>query len=48
MAISTLENLQSSGKTIGIISHVKELKERISTQIIIRKAGSGFSQIEIR
>ena len=48
LAISTLENLQSSGKTIGIISHVKELKERISTQIVIRKTGSGFSQIEIR
>jgi DNA repair protein SbcC/Rad50 len=47
MAISTLENLQSSGKTIGIISHVKELKERISTQIIIKKAGNGFSKIEI-
>ncbi len=47
LAISTLENLQSSGKTIGIISHVKELKERISTQINIRKTGSGFSEIEI-
>ncbi|MBK7873442.1 MAG: hypothetical protein IPJ74_23655 [Saprospiraceae bacterium] len=47
LAISTLENLQASGKTIGIISHVKELKERISTQIQVKKAGNGFSEIQI-
>ncbi|MEZ4950780.1 MAG: AAA family ATPase [Saprospiraceae bacterium] len=35
--ISTLENLQSQGKTIGIISHVQALKERISTQIRVHK-----------
>lgn len=47
MAISTLENLQASGKTIGIISHVKALKERISTQIQVKKKGSGYSDIMI-
>lgn len=47
LAISTLENLQASGKTIGIISHVKELKERITTQIQVKKTGNGFSEIEI-
>ncbi len=47
LAISTLENLQSSGKTIGVISHVKELKERITTQIQVKKGGSGFSQLAI-
>lgn len=47
MAISTLENLQASGKTIGVISHVKELKERISTQVLVRKKGNGFSEVEI-
>jgi exonuclease SbcC len=47
LAISTLENLQSSGKTIGVISHVKALKERISTQIVIQKSGSGFSSLDI-
>lgn len=46
-AVSTLENLQASGKTIGVISHVKELKERISTQIrVVRKSG-GFSELQI-
>ena len=47
LAISTLENLQSKGKTIGIISHVKALKERISTQIVVKKKASGFSDLEI-
>ncbi|MEM9886760.1 MAG: AAA family ATPase [Bacteroidota bacterium] len=47
MAITTLENLQASGKTIGIISHVKALKERISTQIQVHKRGSGYSVVEV-
>jgi exonuclease SbcC len=47
MAINTLENLQSRGKTIGIISHVKELKERIGTQVRIVKKGGGVSLVEI-
>lgn len=47
LAISTLENLQSSGKTIGIISHVKELKERIGVQIQVNKQSDGFSQIKV-
>ncbi len=47
LAVNTLENLQASGKTIGIISHVKELKERITTQIQVRKKDNGFSEIAI-
>jgi exonuclease SbcC len=47
MVLSTLENLQSSGKTIGVISHVKELKERIGTQIQLIKQENGFSKLKI-
>jgi DNA repair protein SbcC/Rad50 len=47
LAIATLENLQASGKTIGIISHVKELKERVTTQVSVRKRGGGNSVVEI-
>lgn len=47
IALSTLENLRSSGKTIGLISHVNTLKERISTQIQVQKAGNGLSQIQV-
>ena len=46
-AITTLENLQSSGKTIGVISLVKELKERISTQVRLVKKGGGVSVVEV-
>ncbi|MCB0599183.1 MAG: AAA family ATPase, partial [Phaeodactylibacter sp.] len=47
LAVSTLENLQAGGKTIGIISHVKTLKERISVQIVVQKRGNGFSSLEV-
>ncbi len=47
LALSTLENLRSSGKTIGLISHVNTLKERIGTQIQVIKSGNGLSQIQI-
>ncbi|MHC2992507.1 DNA repair ATPase [Pontibacter sp. HJ8] len=46
-AISTLENLQASGKMIGIISHVEALKERISTQIVVKKRAGGVSTVEV-
>ncbi len=49
VAISTLEQLQvESDKTIGIISHVESLKERIETQIQLEKNSGGFSKIVIR
>ncbi|MEJ7830646.1 MAG: SbcC/MukB-like Walker B domain-containing protein, partial [Segetibacter sp.] len=48
-AISTLEQLQiESNKTIGIISHIDALKERIETQIQLEKNSSGFSKIVIK
>ncbi|WP_405605066.1 AAA family ATPase [Polaribacter sp. Asnod1-A03] len=45
--ISTLETLQSQGKMIGIISHVENLKERITTQIQITKKSNGISSVAI-
>jgi len=45
--ISTLETLQSHGKMIGIISHVENLKERISTQIQVSKKSNGVSVVDI-
>jgi exonuclease SbcC len=45
--ISTLETLQSQGKIIGIISHVENLKERISKQIQITKKSNGVSSVNI-
>ena len=47
VAITALENLQASGKTIGIISHVEALKERIGTQIQLSKEPGGTSKISL-
>ena len=47
-AITILEKMQNEGdKSIGVISHVEALKERITTQIRLEKMGSGYSTIEI-
>ena len=47
-AITILENMQSDGnKSIGIISHVGELKDRIGAKIKLLRTGAGYSTIEI-
>ncbi len=47
-ALSTLERLQhETNRTIGIISHVEALKERISTQIELSQDASGNSILKI-
>lgn len=45
-ALEALKDLTGTDKLVGIISHVKELQERIDNQIIIRKDKSGGSKIE--
>ena len=45
MAVSALEALQATGRTIGIISHIPVLTERIGVQIQIKPQGGGKSQI---
>ncbi|MBP7179707.1 MAG: AAA family ATPase [Dysgonomonadaceae bacterium] len=47
VALNALSNLQSEGKIIGIISHLTELKERISTHIEVVPLGNGHSRIQI-
>lgn len=46
-ALDALDALNASGKTIGVISHVEAMKERIPVQIKVRKMnGLGFSKLE--
>jgi DNA repair protein SbcC/Rad50 len=46
--LDTLEKLQAeSSKTIGVISHVDSLKERIATQIRLTRNGQGYSSLEV-
>jgi exonuclease SbcC len=46
-AMSALEGLQSTGKTIGVISHVPAMQERIPAQIKVTKGAGGCSRIQI-
>ncbi|MGI5309982.1 exonuclease subunit SbcC [Rheinheimera sp. WS51] len=47
-ALTALDNLNASGKMVGIISHVEALKQRIPVQIKVEKQqGLGFSKISI-
>ena len=46
-ALDALERLQHSGKMIGIISHVSDLKDRIGTQIRVRPGAGGNSTVHL-
>ena len=47
LAISTLETLRQDNKTVGVISHVDLLKERIGTRIVVEKHSGGTSVLRI-
>ena len=46
-ALNALNLLQTSGKMVGVISHVKALKERIPLQIRVVPNGDGTSRVEV-
>jgi exonuclease SbcC len=46
-ALDALERLQHSGKMIGIISHVADLKDRIGTQIRVQPVAGGNSTVRV-
>ncbi len=48
LAISALDNLRRDRKTVGVISHVELLKERIPTQIVVEKGAGGISRFVVR
>jgi DNA repair exonuclease SbcCD ATPase subunit len=45
--ISTLKNLKTAGKMVGIISHVKRLEDEIPTKIRISKISEGVSRLDV-
>ncbi|AEF98936.1 SbcC/MukB-like Walker B domain-containing protein [Methylomonas methanica] len=47
LAMSTLENLKTHGKTVGVISHVEGVKKRIKTQIELVKKPNGLSELKL-
>ncbi|KAF1047167.1 AAA family ATPase [Xylophilus sp.] len=47
VALDALDTLNAAGKTIGVISHVEAVKERIPVQIRVRKGvGLGYSALD--
>lgn len=48
VAIAALESLRLNQKTVGIISHVDLLKERITTQVQVERGAGGISTITVK
>lgn len=47
VAMDALDNLQTQGRKIGVISHVEEMKERVNVQIQVIKASNGRSSVRV-
>lgn len=48
MALEALEMIEQEGRLIGIISHVRELKERVFQQLIVETNGNGQSKTKLK
>ena len=47
VAMDALDSLHSTGRKVGVISHVQEMTERISTRILVQPAGGGTSSVTV-
>jgi DNA repair protein SbcC/Rad50 len=47
MVMNALDQLQSQGRKVVLISHIQEMHERIPVQIQVKPMGAGASTIEI-
>ncbi|WP_187976218.1 AAA family ATPase [Mycetocola sp. JXN-3] len=45
-AMATLDGLRAGGRTVGVISHVPAMQERIPARLNVRASGAGPSRIE--
>jgi exonuclease SbcC len=48
VAMDALDGLQSMGRKVGVISHVQEMTERISTRILVQPAAGGKSTVSVQ
>ena len=46
--VSALEDLRTYGRTVGLVSHVESIQERIPTQLIIEKTMTGSRVLPIK
>ena len=47
VAMDALDSLHSSGRKVGVISHVQEMTERIATKILVLPSGGGTSSVTV-
>lgn len=47
VAIDALDSLQSMGRTVGVISHVQEMTDRIGTSIHVKRLPGGESRVVV-
>jgi len=47
VALTALETLRQGNKSVGVISHVGLLKERITTLVVVTKGASGHSTLKV-
>jgi exonuclease SbcC len=47
LALAVLQQLQASGRQVGIISHVGQLQERIPARILVEPLGAGRSSLRV-
>ncbi len=48
IAMHTLDSLRENGRTIGLISHVESMKERVPAQLVVDTSPRGTSSVELR
>ena len=48
VAMDALDGLHSTGRKVGVISHVQEMTERISTRILVQPSGGGTSSVTVQ
>lgn len=47
VALAALDQLQTSGRQVGIISHVVGLRERIEARVLVEPVGEGRSRVRV-
>jgi DNA repair protein SbcC/Rad50 len=48
VAMDALDGLQAMGRKVGVISHVQEMTERISTRILVQPSAGGRSTVSVQ
>jgi exonuclease SbcC len=47
LAMDALDKLQAQGRKVGVISHVQEMTERISTRVQVKRLAGGLSKVVV-